>query len=554
MSDSIRGLAHRAPVLWLLLPWMAGVIGSREWPFAWKLGGAMWGSVGLAVGLVATQRWLRPCVWGVGLVLAVGLAGVVRGVQAQNRLPAWEGRPPREARLTLNVGRLFTAGADPRKVSGLATVEKASGAMRGVVGQTIYFSARLGKGGLAHRPNRSSVLECVGQWETLPREPAPASFEAYLVTAGVNFKLTRGRLGQTVREPTAYWRWCARLHDRMAAVLGYGLEAHPELSGSLRAMMLGELQAMSEERKTDYTQCGTLHLFSISGLHIGVIAVTLGGLLKWVRLPGMVRFLLTAGLIWLYVDINGRAPSAVRAFVMFGLVEGARVFWRPRSVVSALMVSALLVLLVDPLQLFSASFQMSYGIMAALLLLGVPLGETCQQTWQVFAWLPPASWARWQRVVAQVWRKGLLNVAVALATALVGFVTGVIYFGLLTPGAFFANFVMIPAASLALLAGVASLLTGLAGLDALAVLFNHAAALLFKLMNAVTAAWVNVEGVYWPAQFLRPWLGGAVLAVLMALLLWGFATRWTLKRGGFGLPFAFTAAALILLVTFSPRR
>src|SRR6185503_2576004 len=101
-------------------------------------------------------------------------------------------------------------------------------------------------------------------------------------------------------------------------------------------------------------------------LNIGVVASSLQALLLLLRLPASLRFIFGAALLWLFVDITGAAPSAVRAFGMSVFVQAAFVLRRPANLLAALIASAFLVLLVSPLQMFSASFLMSYTIVAAL--------------------------------------------------------------------------------------------------------------------------------------------------------------------------------------------
>src|SRR5690606_40928374 len=113
-----------------------------------------------------------------------------------------------------------------------------------------------------------------------------------------------------------------------------------------------------------------MHLFAISGLHIGVIAAGIHAFLSLLRVPRLPKLVTGLTLLWLYVQITGGTPSAVRAFSMVALFQLTLQLRLPGNPVSAVATAALLVLMVDPLQLFSASFQMSYGIVASLLLYG----------------------------------------------------------------------------------------------------------------------------------------------------------------------------------------
>jgi len=544
MGSRISG--HRAPVIWLLLPWIAGLSLGKGATFPIPLV-AFFSAAAIAAGIsVLGARFAS--LWLGGVVASGVLGGAAWYEAVRARLPEWDSLPAREARLWVCVDRVFSPSADARKVSGLGRVSSAEGHLRGLVGQSLYFSGRLVRS--QARPIRSAELELVGQLQVLAKSPPADTFDGYLAGTGVNFILARARVVAERTPPHAYWRWCESTRAAMSDALDFGLAAHPELVGVLRAMMLGQQYELSEEQGDWFTQSGTMHLFSISGLHIGVISLALMGLLAILRMPPAGRFLALVVLLWLYVDITGRVPSAVRAFLMIAVLKAGSVLRAPSNPVSALVVSAMLVLVVDPMQLFGASFQMSYGIVAALLVLGLPLAEAWERRWPLYADLPPALWQWNHRAVAWAWRATLGTVAVGLATTPVSVISGVLYFGLVTPGALVANLATIPAASLALLGGFASLVATLLGEPAVSLLFNHAAALVLLAIDRGTEAFVTLPGVYLTAHFSSAWIGFVALAGLLALLLFGYHFGWSRRVGGFWPPFAFTALTMIFLVTF----
>jgi competence protein ComEC len=222
----------------------------------------------------------------------------------------------------------------------------------------------------------------------------------------------------------------------------------------------------------------------------------------------------------------------------------------PVNPLATLAFAALVSLVAHPLQLFSASFQMSYGIVGGLLLFGVPLGERWQARRRLFASLPRVSWAWWQRGVETVWRALLGALGIGVAASLVSAICGVIYFGLFTPGALLANLVLIPMASVAILGGFLSLLTGLCGLGWAGALFNHAAALVLLGMQKLVEWFLLIPGIFWPGKFAPAWTGHAALACLLASFLFGYAHHWRRGRGGFLAPVAVVVAALAACVQF----
>lgn len=543
-----RSLGHRAPLLWLVLPFIAGLatghaaeITRAGWPLAVALVGAL-------VALTSGRRFPRG--WAPSLTIAMWAAGIGSHALARARLAEWEALPPREARVALQINRVF-ASRDSGRTAGLATVVRADEHLRDLRGQRIYFSLALGRGEAP--PMRSAVINVIGVIVTLPRNPPDDTFDGYLAGAGINFRLTRGRILGEEQPALAYYRFCAAAAARFKAILDRGIaEKRPALAALLRGMMLGETHELSDEQRQVFMQSGTMHLFAISGLNIGVIAGALHALLALGRIPRWPRFLLGVALLWLFVDITGASPSAVRAWAMAAFLQAAFVLERPANVLAGLVASAFAVLLVAPLQVFSASFLMSYAIVLALLVMGLPLGERWQARWSPWRDLPPATWRWWQRWIDYTWRGTAAALAIGVATMLVSLLTGVQYFRLLTPGALAANLVLIPAAMAVTLGGFASLLCGLAGFGAGAVLCNHAAALVLAMIEQLVEASVRVPGAFFTARFAAPWIGPSALGLLIATLLFGYATGWRRERGGWWPPFAVVALALLLGLRFGP--
>ena len=541
-----RSLGHRAPLLWLVLPFIGGLVAGKLVEFIAPGAWLLVAGAAVTVALWATSRSSRP--WAITLVAAMFCAGAASYALHRKRLPAWDDLPPREARLTLRVDRVFAQAGD-RRATGLGTLVGADEHLRALARQRLYFSLTLRRGEVA--PIRSAVVSAIGVLVTVPRDPPADSFEGYLAGAGINFRLTRGRVLAETRPANAYYRFCARAAQRCNGILGLGIaDKRPALAGLLRAMMLGATHELSDEQHTLFMQSGTMHLFAISGLNIGVIASALQALMLLMRLPAWLRFVIGAVLLWLFVDITGAAPSAVRAFLMAVFLHAAFVFQRPANVLAALVASAFVVLLVSPLQVFSASFLMSYGIVLALLVLGLPLGDAWLARWNPWRDLPKPAWLWWQRAIDAAWRTLAVALAIGLATTLVGLLTGVQFFRLLTPGALVANLLLIPAAMVVTLGGFTALLCGLIGFTGGAVLCNHAAALMLLIIEWLVRLSVRMPGAFVPAHYSAAWIGAVALTALMVTLVFGYAVEWKRPRGGWWLPFAVVALTLIFGVTF----
>ena len=365
-----RSLGHRAPLLWLVLPFMAGLAAGKIWGMP-PIGCLAAALCAAAAALFAAGR--APRLWAAALGMAMLLAGDASYVLHRKRLPAWEGRPAREAKLSLRIDRVYPQ-AEIRKATGLATVVGAEAHLRDLTGQRIYYSFSLRKGQAPPGSARPSFPR-PGLLLAVPPHPPANSFEGTLDSLGLNFQLTRARLVAEESPPTAYHRFCENLARRMNALLSAGLEPRPELAGVYRAMMLGRKKDLSPEQNLIFMRSGTLHLFAINGVHIGMMAASLHALLALLRVPADAPPARSCwGSLWLDRRHHRRQPgSAVRAFLMVAVLEAAFVLRRPGNPLAALTASALPVLLLDPMDFFSASFRMSYGVVAAILTLGLPL-------------------------------------------------------------------------------------------------------------------------------------------------------------------------------------
>ena len=541
----------RAPLLWLLLPFMAGLTAARLWP---PPAFGLWLLTLAAAGLGLAAIWfaLRPdksagWAWGLGLALSFGLGGFVLLHLRQPHLHEWAGRPPREVTISLEVLQTFPAAPTARNLTGLGRIVATGEQDRELAGRRVYFSAIRR---ISIPPQRSGRYTVQGVIEPLPRAPAEASFDDYLDNLGIRQKLTRAHIQREEQPPVWFRRWCSRTEARLENILRPGLEKHPQTLSLYLAMLLGEKAVFSGDQQNAFMRSGTFHIFSISGLHVGVIAVALQGVLRLLRLPRRPAVVLCLFLLWLYVQITGASSPAERSFIMIAFLLASQVFRLPGNPLAALAAAAGVTLLLDPLQLFNTGFQMSYTVVMALVVMGMPLTDKWLAGWQPFSLLPKPDWRWYHHVFEWIGRWLLGTGAVCWAAFLASTPAGIGYFHLFSPGSLVANLVIIPVSSLAIVAGFLSLLTGLAGLAPLSTLFNSAAAVTLIIMDWLVQHGTALPGVYFPAHFVRGWMAPAALAGMTALLLAGVSGRWSRRYGGYWPPAVFLALLFIFTVHF----
>ncbi len=540
-------LGHRAPLLWLVLPMAAGLAwaqsGHLDLPLATSLGIAL---LTIAGACFFSKKFSR--LWGILLGLGMFFAGISSYTLHRSIPPDWSGLPARQAHLQLKVTRTYFSPY-PNRAVGLAIIIGTDPHLADLLGQSVFYSLRLPDHSSAPIP--TAEIDTLAILEPLPRQTEPNSFENYLSDSGISFQFRRGQVIAETQPASAYRRFYNRTADRFDQILKLGVaEKRPELANITSAMLLGRKAELSDKQDELFMRSGTMHLFAISGLHIGVIALAIHALLLITRLPRLWRFVISFVALGLYVGITGHTPSAVRAFMMVTLLQTSYLFRLPGNPLSALTASALIVLCVAPGQLFTASFQMSYGIVTAILLLGLPLGEKMNLRWSLFSLIPESTWNVRQKFSAFIWRAFLATLAIGLSSILFSMLAGVQYFGLLTPGALLANLLLIPIASLVILSGMASLLCGLIGFTTGTLLFNHAAVLILAGIDGAIRQFVTWPGVYHAATFKAEGIGPWAFVVLLGTIIYGYAGRWQPNRGGWWPPFIVVAITLLFGVNF----
>ena len=533
---------QRAPLLWLLLPMAGGLCLAHAFMLPQCPPGYAVLALAAALGGICLPRMRLPFV-----CLAFFFIGLSSYQFQRKYLPEWEKLPPREARLHLKIQRCFPTREGARSFSGLALITHSDDHLRDLCGQKIYFSLAIPEDGRI--PIRTETLSVIGVISPLPYQAPAAGFDAYLVNSGINFRLARGRIQERISPPGSYARFCERGLSLLTEFLGEGVEGKaPEITGIFRAMLLGQKHELSDEHRSLFLQSGTMHLFAISGLHIAAIAFAIHTFLALLRLPRLIRFSAGLVLLWLYVSVTGMAASAVRAFIMVALFQAAHTFRLPGNSLSALVTAAFIVLLLHPLQLFGAGFQMSYGIVASLLLLGLPLGKALKARFPLFSQLPLPMWGWHHKTLHSLWEKLLDMAAIGLSALPFSLICGILFFNLFTPGAFFANLVLIPLGTAVIFSGFLSILSALVGLGFLLKIFNHAGVLILMLMEKMLDSF-SMLPLSHTFHYKAPWMGYLSLMLILGSMLYGYSRNWAPRRGAFLPPLLLLLCSLLFLTS-----
>ena len=126
-----------------------------------------------------------------------------------------------------------------------------------------------------------------------------------------------------------------------------------------RALLLADMHLVPPDMRVRWARAGLVHMLSVSGVHVAIIASAFLMLLTAARLSQRNATLVALAMTAVYVIILGLPPPAVRAGVMFGSLLIARLRQRPASEWSVLTLGALLPTLVDPAAPLDLGWQLS---------------------------------------------------------------------------------------------------------------------------------------------------------------------------------------------------
>ena len=119
-----------------------------------------------------------------------------------------------------------------------------------------------------------------------------------------------------------------RIRTNAGAVIDRAFERDAPLA---KALLIADTKSLTPELRERYAAAGLAHMLSISGLHVGLIAVALALSAQLVRLPPTTARVGTLVVLALYIAIIGAPAPAVRAGVMVGALTVCRLIQRPVS-------------------------------------------------------------------------------------------------------------------------------------------------------------------------------------------------------------------------------
>jgi competence protein ComEC len=329
------------------------------------------------------------------------------------------------------------------------------------------------------RPNIGDELALFGTVQPIevPRNPGEFDMRGYLARRDVKslFIVRYPENGRILAPGSGFSVLRAAAHSRewMQRILSRDIENSPDVVALICGTALGLRHQARDDIEEPFQQTGTLHLFAVAGLHVGIVARLLWTAAMVLRLPRKTATALIIPLLFFYAAITGLHTASVRAAVMSALLLGGIFFDRKVLALNSLAAAAFLILLFDSNQLFTSGFQLSFAVVGTIVLLADPMFVRFGRVAAPDPFLPRALLSRAQRFRIKAGRKLMRGASVSLAAWIGSLPLIYWYFYLITPVSLVANLVVVPIAYFVLALAMLSLIVAPIS-SGLSIIFNNA--------------------------------------------------------------------------------
>ncbi|HOF62530.1 MAG TPA: ComEC/Rec2 family competence protein [Candidatus Latescibacteria bacterium] len=307
-----------------------------------------------------------------------------------------------------------------------------------------------------------------------------------------------------------------------------GIETWGDIPALNQAMLLGNRHVMPPALRRVFVDSGTIHVYSISGLHIVLVAAVLSLAVAACGIPRTYWVLISGPLLIFYTALTGARPPAVRACLMALLYLAAPLIGRRPNALMALAGTALIVHVIQPWLIFDIGSVLSFTVMGGLVAFCRPFCQMGHRLFRVARLTERANLARAAGAKAHARRLNMLahaitwlsdSFAVSLAAWMASLPLTAHYFGRFTPGGLFANLAVGPCSFFIVVAGCLGVATSTVS-EWVAGCFNNAAGFFTWLMVRSAQITVALPGTNmriksWPLWLVWLWFG-----VLLVLAVW----------------------------------
>lgn len=215
-------------------------------------------------------------------------------------------------------------------------------------------------------PEAGCRVTVEGVYKVFESASNPGQFDSYsyYLTSGISYRLNQAIILEKTKNYSKVKEGLDRFRRTLSDKLSENLPE--EESALMRTILLGEKWELDREVKKMYQRNGIAHILAISGLHVSMLGMGVYHLLRKCGMPMKFSAVAVAFFLILYGIMTGFSVSALRAIFMFSIHMLAVIVGRTYDMLTALSLTAAVLLISQPLYAVYGGFVFSFGCVLGL--------------------------------------------------------------------------------------------------------------------------------------------------------------------------------------------
>ena len=146
-----------------------------------------------------------------------------------------------------------------------------------------------------------------------------------------------------------------------------------ENAGVMKSLLFGDKTGLDESDGEAINGIGLAHIFAVSGLHIGFLAALFTMILRKLKLRREIILIIVIGVLIMYGTVTGFPSGVKRASIMLIISMSGKIAARKNDTLTSLSLSAAIITLTNPRELFDLGFIMSFAAVLGIICFYKPI-------------------------------------------------------------------------------------------------------------------------------------------------------------------------------------
>ncbi|NIA28809.1 MAG: DNA internalization-related competence protein ComEC/Rec2 [Actinobacteria bacterium] len=276
----------------------------------------------------------------------------------------------------------------------------------------------------------------------------------------------------------------------------------------LKGLLVGARGDIDPNLKQSFANVGVIHVLAVSGLHVGFILAGLLYLFRLLRIREPFRTLFVILCLVYYAYLTGLHAPVVRATIMASILLVGNLLQRPNDALNSIAAAGLILLVLNPLDLFQPGFQLSFAAVIGIILIYKNLHAAFLKYF-----------TKWQER-ENLFRSSLVSLFfVSLAAQLATLPLTAYYFGRIPIISLLANLLIVPLVGLIVALGFISIALGAVWVP-LGFIYANTNGLLLSILIWLVKTAEKFRFSYVTISRPSPWLTIFYLLALILFLAW----------------------------------